>query len=271
MGGRGMAYITRNDMRQGFPFNYDDEVENDPETEIKTSVFEKLKKLHISTRSSTDEMDDMVLEQQSNIVYDIAKKYNKILKYGTKTTEMMFQKKERVRGIAAVTPFIKDNELALRLYMNNDYFKNTDYNSKDDFSKVIERNIDSGWFAPINKINTRKYILTHEMGHVIESNIIWKIAKDKNIQWRGNSFMGEQSFEIATKIKNEVIKIWKEKYTNKSKDDIIEISNYSKAHYRNYPDHRPFEWFAETFANLQLADEPAPIAKALDEYIRGYM
>ena len=63
---------------------------------------------------------------------------------------------------------------------------------------------------------------------------------------------------MAIRIKNEVINICKNKYKNNN----INLSNYSKTNER--------EWFAETFTNLELAEEPAPIALALGDYLKEY-
>lgn len=65
---------------------------------------------------------------------------------------------------------------------------------------------------------------------------------------------------LATKIKNEVITICKNKY----KDDNIYLSDYSK----DEDNGKDYEWFAETFTNLELSSNPAPIAKALGDYLK---
>lgn len=75
--------------------------------------------------------------------------------------------------------------------------------------------------------------------------------------------LGRNKNNLAIKVRNDVEKILKNKYTKHGEDAIMNISKYSTTN--------SMEWFAETFSNLILTDkEPTPVAKALDDYIRSF-
>ena len=68
-------------------------------------------------------------------------------------------------------------------------------------------------------------------------------------------------------IKISITMKYKNKYTNNQNDDMIYLSEYSKSEELGGTGN-DLEWFAETFTNLQLSNNPAPIALELEEYIR---
>lgn len=107
---------------------------------------------------------------------------------------------------------------------------------------------------------SRDYIVTHELGHAVENGLVSKIAKEKNINLYTNFIEGKKKIEAD--IKNEVLKIYQKDFDNSINLDKIFLSKYSRTN--------DAEWFAETFTNLQLADNPSPIAQALDKFLRRY-
>ena len=68
-------------------------------------------------------------------------------------------------------------------------------------------------------------------------------------------------------IKISITMKYKNKYTNNQNNDMIYLSKYSKSIELGGTGN-DLEWFAETFTNLQLSNNPAPIALELEEYIR---
>ena len=261
MGGRGSAYKTA--LKRHLE-NEDDNPQvnvdindfyTDIETEYHNEMFDKLKKYKISVRQSTDDIDDKIFERQEKTVLSIAKKYNKILSYTTELqdiqlgAEMMNDKKA---PIAYCLPALKNGRIIQRVVINKKYLQ--DY---DTLINTVNYGIKRGWFVPINqKFNNRDYILTHEFGHAIENSLYEQYMKKNNLYFENNLDYNRLRENLAIRIKNEVINICKNKYKN----DNINLSNYSKTNER--------EWFAETFTNLELAEEPAPIALALGDYLK---
>ena len=74
---------------------------------------------------------------------------------------------------------------------------------------------------------------------------------------------------MAIRIKNEAINICKNKNNNGkilSQDDFY-ISDYAKDSYQK--GNGDYEWFAETFTNMELSKNPSSIALALRDYLRS--
>lgn len=264
MGGRGANYFAiqkHKNSTDDNPFDFKNDSKNDfiddKETQYKNEMFHKLKDLGISVRESTDDIDDKIFERQETAVYNIARKYQKILSKTTRTQDIQLggynPGKDGCMGYCE--PDIKDGKIIQRVVVNKAYLK--DY---DEHIKVVEYGIKNKHFADANiRFNGRDYILTHEMGHAIENSIFESIREKHNMQLSANDYVICRK-EWGKRIKNEVKEIWQNKYTTGKENDKLELSKYSKKTER--------EWFAETFTNLQLADKPAPIALALDEYLR---
>lgn len=260
MGGRGAEYKaiqkhkTSNDDS---PKRTKNDFIDDLETEYKNEMFYKLKDLGISVRQSTDDVDDKIFERQEAAVYNIAKKYENILSKTTRTQDIQLggynPGKDGCLGYCE--PAIKDGKIIQRVVANKAYLQ--DY---DEHIKVVEYAIKNKHFADANiRFNSRDYVLTHEMGHAVQNSIFESIREKHNMQINIDDYIICRDI-WGKRIKNEVKKIWENKYTTGEKDDKLNLSKYSKKTER--------EWFAETFTNLQLADKPAPIALALDEYLR---
>lgn len=249
MGGRGSKLIEKhikgNDNRQS-----DIILLNDPETEYKNDMFKKLKQLEISTRKSTDDIDDIVLKRQQEQFYNIAVKYKRILQNTTQKHEMQLQADKLTGGTLAYCAFnLSEKSQSIVL----------DKNQLKDYDKIVDtvkRAVKAGHFVPINTtFKCRDYIITHENGHAIENGIIVKLSKTKELN-------SENIKKFQSKIKSEVFDIYLKKYKTGAEDDKIYLSKYSSVN--------DAEWFAETFTNLELSDKPAPIAQALGEYIRRF-
>ncbi len=231
---------------------------NDPESDYHSKIFNELKKNKISTRKSTDDIDDKVLERQQKQVLNLSNKYKKILENTTISADIQFGSEKLTGGTLGYCAATLDNngELIQRICLDKRQLSNY-----DKVTKSVTSGVTSGHFVPINTMfKSRDYLVTHELGHAVENSIMTKIAKSRKIDLKVSTL---QIFKTMQKeIFDDVIKIYKNNYQNKNKHDKICLSDYSKSNYG--------EWFAETFTNLQLSDNPAPIAKALEEYLRRY-
>ena len=108
--------------------------------------------------------------------------------------------------------------------------------SKENYLKRTKNNIENDFYMKIKKGNEDKYAITHEMGHIIENRII---NKDNIIE---RSMMDNKikdtllsNVSKRTGLSNEQIK---EKY----------FSGYAKSR-------KSFEWFAESFTQLELGEK----------------
>lgn len=260
MGGRGSAYLhTRQEDDKPVKSITDIGFFDDPESEYHNEMFDKLKENKISTRQSTDDIDDKILARQQEQIYNISTKYKNILSETNSSYDIQFGseiiKDEKILGFCQ--PTILNGSIVQRIVLDKKQFVNY-----DKVTGAVFKGIKDGQFVPINvKFKLRDYLITHEFGHGVE-NSIYEFERKKRFKKLTSENYSEFRDEIASEIKNDVIKIWKNKYTTGIEDDKIELSKYSKTNDR--------EWFAETFTNLELAERPAPIALALKEYLERY-
>lgn len=253
MGGRGSSliakHISNNDNKIDIVVTLDD-----PESDIHNDMFKLLKNNNISTRKSTDIIDDVVFKRQQQQVFNISNKYKNILSSTTQAHDIEFGA-EDMKGntLGYCSSGLKNGKVKQRVALDTKQFSNY-----DKIVKTVNNGVEKGWFVPINiMFKSRDYVVTHEFGHAVENGLITKFKGEKEVapvDWVG--FVRQTQAEI----KKDVIKIWRESFATGQKDDIIYLSKYSKQ--------TDGEWFAETFTNLELADKPAPIALALKEYLR---
>lgn len=254
MGGRGSSLINKhisgNDDKQdgSIKFNIDD-----PESEIHNDMFKKLKEVNISTRESTDSIDDIILGRQQQQILNIASKYKNVLQNTTRNQDIQFgvgNIQDETLGYCQIG--VKEGKIVQRVVLNSKQLKNY-----DKILNTVIGAVNRGLFAPINLMfKSRDYVVTHELGHAVENSMIQKMVEDNNYKLTEFN-VGSIKKQLQQKIQNDIIKLWEEKY--KKESDKLYLSKYSTK--------TPGEWFAETFANSELADNPASIAQALQEYI----
>lgn len=107
------------------------------------------------------------------------------------------------------------------------------------------------WSSKVEKNNIHLFTITHEFAHLLEEIIILiRFYKQTNF----NNYSYFRTME-ALHIRDEVIALGKKRNNNFNEN----LSKYSK--YNN------FEWFAETFTNMDLSINSEPIALALKEFL----
>lgn len=261
MGGRGSAYgklvkdldkiqQEQHERYDGRPVTIEDFLW-DEESEIHDEMFNKLKEVKVSTRESTDKVNKYALTINQKEVEFVAKEFDYILNEADFEIQLGAEKlNSKTNG--QTLPFMDNGKLRLRVVFSEDNLNNLKAYREKQIADVK-----SNWHAPIDiQTNASKYTAIHEMGHVVECCIFKKII-------RNNPTISRSHRDLAIKVRNDVEKILKNKYTKPGKDAIMNISKYSTTN--------SMEWFAETFSNLILTDkEPTPVAKALDDYIRSF-
>lgn len=160
MGGRGscLAYKHMTAGNDDNPIIVD---WNDPETEFQNDMFKKLKELKISTRKSTDNIDDKIFERQQRQFYNIATKYKKCLTNTTLVYDMQLGS-EKLEGncLGYCASTIEEGEMRQRIVLDKKQFG--DY---DKIKVTVESGINNKWFVPINTMfNSRDYYLHMSWG-----------------------------------------------------------------------------------------------------------
>ncbi len=256
MGGRGSTlahkHIYGKDNNPNRKVNW-----NDPESEYHNKMFNLLKEEKVSTRKSTDDIDDKIFERQQRQVLSLASEYKKALKTTTQNEDIQLGSEQISGGTLGYCACHQENgEFKQRVVLDKKLY--TDY---DHIRTVVEDAVSKKHFAPINtRFKSRDYIVTHELGHAVENSIVVKLAKDRGMNIY-TDFRGTSN-KLEGEIKNEIIKIYQKDFAKDNALDKIFLSRYSRKD--------DGEWFAETFANLHLSDNPEPIALALQKYLRRF-
>lgn len=273
MGGRGSSYYEKKNasleelmrslenlfkLKQPIGKRILRKIEPDPESERNEyELFKQLKRFGISTRQSTDGCLLENLEPHQTQFVNLSKKYRKILKTLTADNEIEFSLDKDDSAFGFFASYEQpDGKIFSRLTLSN-----LVVNKTNEFVLAKKQAIKTGWAVDVDEANISIYTTTHEFGHLVEENIFRKKfsqLENKNIDY--SIF----SNKLATEIKNEVIKIYKKNYAKGEETDRINISDYSIKG-------GDFEWFAETFTNLELSSSPKPIAltkEAIQAYFR---
>lgn len=234
---------------------------DDPETHYPTEMTERLRDKGFSTRASTDFADESRLSRQQRQIDQLADRYETIYSVTTKKQPIMFGTEDvrSVKGrpmlnIAGYCAAMEDSKgnMVQKVVLNNRQFERT----AERQTVAVASGIRERQFVPIDLEKSREYVVTHEMGHALENSLIQKIAKEKGMDWR------KSNNRIEKEIYEKVYDMAENDGKMKLKKNEIFLSSYAKTNYA--------EWFAETFTNLQLSDDPKPIAKALGKFIERY-
>lgn len=262
MGGRGSAYDklieALDKIKQEQHENYSGNLKmniadfyNDEESEIQNSYFINLKKVNVSMRKSTDDIiHRLELSRQQEWAEVLAKEYKNYFGESKNNIQFASQNIKNPR-IGGYTAWIENDGLMIRMVLDSKRINQPNFHKQ-----TIKNSINEKWHAPININDANKYTVTHELGHVVERLLFEKLRKNNphNIKYLDDKL-------LAIKVRDDVEKILKNKYTKSGEDVIINISDYSTKN--------SMEWFAETFTNLHLSEKPLPVAKALSEYLNS--
>ena len=269
MGGRGSAYYEKKNseleelmrlLKLFKPKQKKLKYKEDPESKRNNyQLFKDLKTYSISTRKSTDTSSLKNLNIHQEKIKDLSKKYKDLIKTIPLENEIEFSKNNSKSSFGYLqTVIFNDGSIKARVSLSKLVIDKNDL-----FIEKKQKSINDGWSTTVDNDKVGLYTTVHEFGHLLEENLIRKSFKNSNnVDY---SYFRETE---ATKIKNEVIKICKDKYNNGKilAEDDIYISKYAKETFkRNKGD---YEWFAETFTNAELSKQPKPIALALKEYLR---
>lgn len=233
-----------------------------PETLYKDESYDRLKKIGVSRRRMSDNVDETIVSRQTKQIEKLVDKYHKAYSSATKkgneiqidVCQLRTPKGKPVNNIAGIffrTYGENEGEAPKRKVMVNTHWAERTANQ---VTVSVASGIKDKHFVPIDINNAREYVITHEMGHALEDSIITKICADRHISYE------KYCDKISKQIFDEVWENCQKKNPGKKVEACL--SNYAATNNE--------EWFAETFTNLQLSKNPSPIAKALGEYIERF-
>ena len=251
MGGRGATFSSHtkheddNVLEKAIPIDWDD-----PESKIHNQIFKILKAKNWSTRESTDSLDEKIINHQQEQINNISSEYSNILKYHTNEIHFGIQKLSKYGVLGCVAgKYLPNNTWQYKLVLNTSFINK----DGEKIRKEIEHSIKTGHNVPINLLRSKDYVVTHEMGHVIENALYEKLRKE-NPKFRNIS-----DKDLALDIKNKIVdRMKKQNYNLQDKD--IYLSSYAEKNSR--------EWFAETFTDLKLAEKPKQVSLELGKFLK---
>ena len=227
-----------------------------PKIEPREAVFDydlyekKLASKNVLLKDDLKNLDKALLERNIKHLDYLTDKYNV-------SSNLSLEVHTKANRSSLGTTWYGNNNIGL----NAEYFK--------DKNKLIEaeaRGQRTKWHVPVKEDNLDIYTITHEYGHAIENDYTRRYLKDhkgintdiKREYWTYK----EQDLrrDIDKEIRDELFKEVKKK----EKLNITEIKNKYFSDYGKSK--RSFEWFAETFTQLELGEQNA-LTEAMKEWI----
>lgn len=248
MGGRGATYKNYSGQMN---IQVEDTLSEDSETEKQTAIVKQLKKRNVLVMASTDNIPDEILTPQLETI-------------------------DKILSQTKLYPFMEDKKLMIRTEkMGNHriqacfWCKEVDFHhpqiiyNKSIVNKTVEHiensvkeQIKAKYWSNSDPQNYIKHTTAHEMGHLVQRILTEKHA-EKNAE-RGKRLLRGREYDrmFADKMQKEVLRIAKEELNSSQK----EISLYGES--------SPYEFFAETYAELICSTKPTPLAQAMEIYLR---
>lgn len=158
-------------------------------------------------------------------------------------------------------------------FMGTTYYTKNDINlskryfrSRDYLLEVEARNQRSGWHSNMKPENYDLGTLTHEYGHAVENDYIRRYIKDHygiNTRLRRNTYTRtEKAYreEIDKDIRDTL-------FSEVRKTENLTATEIKQKYFSGYGrSKRHYEWFAETFAQMELG-EKTPLTEAMKHWL----
>lgn len=248
MGGRGATYKNYSGQMN---IQVDDTLSEDSETEKQTAIVKQLKKRNVLVMASTDNISDEILTPQLKTI-------NKILSK-TKLYPFMEDKKLMIRtekmGNHRIQACFKCDEKDFN-HPQLIYNKSINNKTAEHIENSVKENIKARHWSKSDPQNYIAHTTAHEMGHLVQRILTEKHA-EKNAE-RGKRLLRGRVYGtiIAYRMKADILRIAKEELHSSQE----KISTYGES--------SPYEFFAETYAELICSTKPTPLAQALEIYLR---
>lgn len=235
---RNSEFCKDNNVKRDFTREY---VSGFKSENVKIKLSEKntnlLKEVNITPDNSLIKIDSKLLNRNINQINKLAKKYHMEEFLETMDTTYICNTRKSAASVGY-------NQDITQMYINSsvDYFKD-----KSIYDNMMKDSKEISWCMPCKKDKEDIYIMTHEMGHVLEM----KIFKDEY------PFGGKDEYKMfCTKTKNDIITIAKR---NNSKFDYTKLIS-------KYGSKKESDFFAEIFASMEVGYSN-DLSKAMKKYL----
>ena len=237
---RNIEFSKENKVKRDFTREY---VSGFKSENVKIKLSDKningLKEVNITPDDSLIKIDSKLLNKNISQINKLAKKYNMSEFLETMNTTYTCINKKSVASVG----YDKD---MTQMYINSStkFFKD-----KANYDTMMKNSDSIGWCMPCPEKNKDIYVMTHEMGHVLEM----KMFKNEY------PFGGSNEYKL---------------FCNKIKDDIMSIaeknnSNFDYAHIISQygsKESKPGDFFAEIFASMEVGYSNE-LNKAMKKYL----
>lgn len=191
-------------------------------------------------------MDQAIISAQSKEVKSILDEYSPIQKYlaekgGLKINATNVRKSYIASVASAVSRSSGARASIVSLNLAKPYYRNA-----EKMREAVRKSVESGFFMSVSKKNYDKYVISHEMGHIIESFLMIRDGSNAKI--------------LAHKYENDILEIAKRKSGISSREIKSQyMSKYGKSNSE--------EFFAEAFAGLRNGVKN-PITQAMKDFLK---
>ncbi len=204
-----------------------------------TNYQDKFKQKDITLNDDLQNMNRELLQRNVEHLDYLTNKYNITT---NQTLEINMQSNPKHIG----TTWYRTNRIGL----NKKY-----YSDKEHYLEVHEYSQKTKWHSPVKKENLDLYTLTHEFGHAVENDYIRRYLKEHkgintSIKQSGMTISEKKMRdELDKEIRDDIFSYIRKK----EKTNITEIKNNYFSDYAKSQNH--YEWFAETFTQLELGEQ----------------
>ena len=242
MGGRG-AEIGFQENFGKVETKYEDTFHKDTKTKRNLPSIQKLNKINVLVMSSTDNINEEILNPNLEKLHQILSKEEIYLKYLEK--EPLYIRSEKINKETTHAIFVNHGMRLQQpeIIYNKDYTKKT----KAEIEQLMQDRMSKNLLTKSDKNEIINHVIVHELGHYVQSVLIEKKYLNPNRKYS---------------------KIYEAGLMRKEIDDICWNKFGKPSITSEYGNQKPGEFFAETFAELYTTKNPSYTAQALEIYLK---
>lgn len=244
MGGRG-AEIGFQENFGKVETKYEDTFHKDTKTKRTLPSIQKLNKINVFVMSSTDNINEEILNPNLEKLHQILSKEEIYLKYLEK--EPLYIRSEKINKETTHAIFVNHGMRLQQpeIIYNKDYTKKT----KAEIEQLMQDRMSKNLLTKSDKNEIINHVIVHELGHYVQSILIEEKYKGLTSNKKFNKM-----YE-AELMYNDIKEICLKKF---GKSAVTSI----------YGDKDKAEFFAETFAEFFTTKKPSYTACALGIYLK---
>ena len=270
MGGRGAAAGTFLDIAAILGASMQqasDNFANDKPTKKQTRLVKKLLKKNIVVMESTDNIPDIIQNNNLSTINMLAKKYPGAIKELTKQ-DAFYVRADKMDPFSQAYSAMNPLTFEAKRIVYNDQLKKTNLKA---IALQADKQMSTGFWQKVDKKNYTKYITTHEFGHFIQDMII--INQIKKDPTSFEAMKTNFNNKLYNKQKRQVITSWYDSRASEIKKQILKIHDKNFGTLKptdlsQYGQKNDFEFFAEVFAGANLNSQPNNLQKSMLIYLK---